>query len=580
MNQSAQDNGTARGWGARRALTPGLTVLLLLLLYIPFCNKAFHIDDQAFMNMARMIGWNPLQALPVDYDYVGKVITQMLPYEITHPLLIPYFIKIVVALFGEREIPLHLAFLLFPLLAGLSLVKVQRLFTAEGGRGWLPVALLFSSMPAILVNGQNIMTDMPTLAFFLWGMASYGDWFAGGPRRSCYIGGVALTLAVFCSYQMLAFVPLIGGYALYRRRVDRHLLLSLALPIAVLAAWLLAIYLRYDIFPLLKTRIGDSETAIGNEISRGLRGRNLRDKSLATIAFFGASLLWALPLHHLLCRTLGWFLAGLGILTPLCWLLTTDLVDYSRLQRGGVAFFLSLGVMSIATFVRIIRQRRRAGEPVGEQIFLLCWVLLVLAYIMLLFPFGSARYLMPALPPALLLLAGERGWVDGVAMRPVLTRVMLCGSLLFGLVAATADYRLAGVYREFAGEVQRLRAENNNSLDVWYIGEWGMHYYLRKAGARYLHANSNAPQLGDYLVIAEMPLLWGPAEELRHRLDAVTALNYSSPLPMRLFSRRSHAGFYAHYWGMLPFAFSREPDEVFTILRVVQDSTDTTPEGK
>jgi len=528
------------------------------------------------MSLARMIGWNPLQAMPVDYDYAGKVITQLLPYEITHPLLVPYYIKLVVALFGESEIPLHLAFLLFPILTGLSLVRLQRLFAEDGGQGSLPLALLFFTMPAVLVTGQNIMTDLPTLAFLLLGIASYGDWLTGGSRRSCYAGGVALTLAGFCSYQMLAFVPLIGGYALCRRRVDRHLLLSLALPIALLAAWFVAIYLRYDIFPLLKSRIGGSHASIGEEISKGLR--NLPGKGLATLAFFGASLLWALPLHHLLCRTLGWFMTGLGILTPLCWLLTAGLDDYSLLQRGGVAFFLSLGCMAVATFVRIIRKRRLAGEPVEGQLFLLCWVLLVFAYIMLLFPFGSARYIMPALPPALLLLAGERGWAEGMSVRPVLTRVVLCCSLLFGLASATADYRFAGVYREFAGEMKRLRAENNNP-DVWYIGEWGMNYYLRRAGARYLHSKSNAPRLGDYVVMPEMPPLWSPAEELRHRLDAEVAFNYSSPLPIRLFSRRSHAGFYAHYWGLLPFAFSREPDEVFTILRVTKDSTDMMPQG-
>ncbi len=554
--------------------TLGLTVLPLLL-FIPFCNKAFHIDDQAFMSMARMMGWNPLQAMPVDYDYAGKVITQMLPYELTHPLLIPYFIKLVVALFGENEIPLHLSFLLFPLLAGFSLVRMQRLFSPDGGLGSFSLALLFFSMPAVLVNSQNIMTDMPTLAFLLWGMANYGEWFAGGSLRGCYVGGVALTLAVFSSYQMLAFLPLIGGYALYRRRVDRHLLLSLALPVAVLVAWLSAVYLRYDIFPLLKSRIGGSRASIGEEISKGLW--NLYDKSLSTIAFFGASLFWALPLHHLFCRTFGWFLAGLGILTPLCWLLIPGLVDYSPLQRGGVAFFISLGCMAVATFVRIILKRRRAGEPAGWQLFLLCWVLLVLGYIILLFPFGSARYIMPALPPALLLLTGERSWSDGVAMRPVLARVILSCSLLFGLTAAAADYRFAGVYREFAGQMQRLRAEHGNSLDVWYIGEWGMHYYLRRAGARYLHATSNAPRLGDYVVMPEMPPLWEPAEELRPRLAVEVAWKYRSPLPVRLFNRRSHAGFYAHYWGMLPFAFSREPDDVFTIFRVVQDSTEALP---
>jgi hypothetical protein len=148
--------------------------------------------------------------------------------------------------------------------------------------------------------------------------------------------------------------------------------------------------------------------------------------------------------------------------------------------------------------------------------------------------------------------------------------VVLCGSLLFGLACATADYRFAGVYREFAGEVQQLRAEAGNNPDVWFIGEWGMNYYLRKAGARYLHATSTAPRLGDYLVIPEMPPLWGPAEALRSRLDVAATREFRSPLPLRLFNRRSRAGFYAHFWGMLPFAFSREPDEVFTLLRVVR----------
>jgi hypothetical protein len=569
LNRAARGDGTDRA-GGRSALLPCLATLALLLLFLPFVDKAFHIDDYAFMNLARMIGWNPLQALPVDYDYTGRIIPQLLPYEITHPLLVPYFIKMVVALGGEGEIPLHVAFLVFPLLAGLSLIKLLRLFTAGGDRSSLLALLFFFSMPAVLVNGQNLMTDLPTLAFLLWGMASYGDWFSGGSRRSCYTGGVALTLAVFCSYQMLAFVPLLGGYALYRRRVDRHLLLSLALPIVVLSAWLLAVYLRYDIFPLVKSRIGDSNASIGAEISKGLKTKNLINKSLATVSFFGASLLWLLPLHHLLRRSLMKFLAGLALLTPLCLLLTGGLNSYTLLQQGGVAFFLALGVMALGTFVRIIRQRRSAGEPALQELFLFCWVLVVLAYVILLFPFGSARYIMPALPPALLLLTGGRDWLSGVATRPTLMAVVLCGSLLFGLACATADYRFAGVYREFAGEVQQLRAEAGNNPDVWFIGEWGMNYYLRKAGARYLHATSTAPRLGDYLVIPEMPPLWGPAEALRSRLDVAATREFRSPLPLRLFNRRSRAGFYAHFWGMLPFAFSREPDEVFTLLRVVR----------
>lgn len=55
---------------------------------------------------------------------------------------------------------------------------------------------------------------------------------------------------------------------------------------------------------------------------------------------------------------------------------------------------------------------------------------------------------------------------------------------------------------------------------------------------------------------------------MRMRLDAYANRDYRSPLPLRLFNRKSNAGFYCHLWGVLPFAISRESDEVFTILKV------------
>ena len=62
-------------------------VLFLSLLYLPFVNKAFHIDDLAYINISKMIAWNPLQAHPVDYPYMGRMFEGMLPYEAPHPLL-------------------------------------------------------------------------------------------------------------------------------------------------------------------------------------------------------------------------------------------------------------------------------------------------------------------------------------------------------------------------------------------------------------------------------------------------------------------------------------------------------------
>jgi hypothetical protein len=265
---------------------------------------------------------------------------------------------------------------------------------------------------------------------------------------------------------------------------------------------------------------------------------------------------------------MGRFLAGLAILTVLCWLLTGALNTHTAMQRVWVALFLALALTAFASFVQEIRRKLTTGEPVVPQLFLLGWVLLVICYVIMLLPFGSVRYILPSLPAALLLLTGDLS--VRVTRRPVLQTIILSGSLLFGLASAYADYRFAGVYRDFAGEMVKLRAGNSTNPEIWYSGEWGMNYYMRKAGARYLYDGSNAPRAGDYVVMPEMPLFWGASSALRQRLDFAAKKEYSSSFPLRLFNRRSRAGFYAHFWGLRPFAFSREPDEVFTIFRVVK----------
>jgi len=97
-----------------------------------------------------------------------------------------------------------------------------------------------------------------------------------------------------------------------------------------------------------------------------------------------------------------------------------------------------------------------------------------------------------------------------------------------------------------------------------------MHYYMDKAGARYLHADSTEPKAGDYLIDPVMPNFWKPEPSVQERLNLFDQQEYRSWLPLRLFNGRSHAGFYAHFWGMLPFAFSSEPDEVFSVYKIVR----------
>ena len=96
-----------------------------------------------------------------------------------------------------------------------------------------------------------------------------------------------------------------------------------------------------------------------------------------------------------------------------------------------------------------------------------------------------------------------------------------------------------------------------------------MQHYLDKEGCKPLSPNVIEPRKGDYVIIPEMPRFWEPVPGLTGRMKIFASREFSSKLPLRLFNRRSNAGFYAHYWGLLPFSFSREPDELFQIWEVV-----------
>ena len=95
-----------------------------------------------------------------------------------------------------------------------------------------------------------------------------------------------------------------------------------------------------------------------------------------------------------------------------------------------------------------------------------------------------------------------------------------------------------------------------------------MRHYMEKAGIRILPATSNEPKAGDFVVIPEMPRFWQLSGLVRERLVVYAQRKFISALPIRLFNRRGHAGFYSHLWGMLPLTFSTEPDEVFIVYRV------------
>lgn len=541
--------------------------ILLLLLFVPFVGKAMHIDDIAFLRLGDYFGWNPLQSLAHDYPYQGRAEPGFSAYESTHPLLIPYLLKVLQAVVGPSELWLHLAFLCFPALALWSLGRLDRLREPGQGLDALAVPVLFASLPAFVVNGQNLMTDVPTLAFLLAGLAAVAAGVRDGSGRCRWLACFWLSCAVFSSYQALAFLPVLLGFVLCAApsgEPRRRWLLPLALPVLLMGGWLLLVYVEHGIFPLLREQ---ARVGIGSEVTRGLQWQVFWPKALFSLAMIGASLLFVLPIRFCRPGLRPTWQGGVALAAMVAvFFLAAPAETGPHSRRLALACFAALGGFGLGLAGLELRRWWQRTEARGWAALCGGWIAMSLLVTLAALPFGSARYLLPLFPVLfIVLLRDSRG--EGFRA-PRLAAALLLVSLLWGGAHAWADYYHAGTYRTMAAELAAFRRSLGSDRTLWYVGEWGMRHYFDQAGARYLLADSTEPRAGDYVIIPEMPRFWAPAAQLRPRLTFYASREFRSPLPLRLFNRRSGAGFYCHHWGMLPFAFSAEPDEVFIIQEV------------
>ncbi len=539
---------------------------LLCFLYLPFLDNAFHIDDLAFINISKMIGWNPLDAEPQDYPYMGIMQENTLPYEATHPLFVPYFIKILNAIAGEKEIFYHSFFLIFPLIGIYGLTRLNRILFMDNKDSLLTI--FFISTPAFLVNSHNVMTDVPTLAFMLSGMAFFYKAIEYDSFRFSLLGGVFFTLGIFSSYHVGFFIIPLLFYALRLKRLNLRLIAGLTIPILTLLIWLILVYYNHGIFPVLKTRISYG-VSMKDEILRGLRIENLIGKSLNIPANIGMSTIFLLLYYHISKKTLKRFLLKTLILTAICLpiilIILKDKTSLEFLKALGLSSLFSVGILSIMDAIRITLKDVNNEERI-KKTSLLVWIFVVIIYNILVFPFSCARYILPLIPPVYLILLSNTERLEN-EKRTLYYKAIPVLSVIFGFICAYADYKYADTYREFSKEVRAFRMNIEPAATVWYIGEWGMRYYLDKAGARYLLRDSFEPKKGDFVIVPEMPNLWRP-ELLIPRLRLYATREFNWNFPLRLFNLRSSTGFYAHHWGLLPFSISNEHLESFRIYEV------------
>jgi 4-amino-4-deoxy-L-arabinose transferase-like glycosyltransferase len=532
------------------APSPGISRALIVafacLLSLPFIHQPLHLDDYFYVDIAENVLHNPLFAQDMPYVFEGQHFQDLASH--SHAPFVSYYIALAMVSLPDslgEEAKLHLAFVIFPIIIGLSAYSLARAFSPHP----LLVALLIQATPVVMVNSHTLMADVPALAFWLLALCGFHKWFTQGKSRHLALCVLASILATFTSYQSLSLVLLFALYAWLKGRTDRGVVLACALPILFVVAWFVFGYAHYGRFLPLNT----ASFAAG----RGMFApQQIAERIVAILAYIGATTLF--PVGYLLV-CLPWLrgralalslLASLGLVQVFA-------PDYTLYEKGMLVLFLwaalALSARIILSGISAWRRKEGASRD-AETLFIASWFGLVFVYCVIVFFTSTARYALPLVPPAVIFVSREA------------RRLLATGRMaLIGLLAATlgqgtalsiSDLQFAKIYTQIVGDV-KLKYQGLPGK-IWYGGEWGFRHYMKRAGFELIASDAGSPPVrgGDLIVLPQLASPYRLAQDLESMLIKVEERQYKPRWPLRLLDEGSHAGFHSVHWGLLPYSFS------------------------
>lgn len=530
-----------------------LLILMNLCIHVPFVNKAFHLDDVQYLAIARNVFENPLFPLDLPYVFEGQRVSL---WGHTHPPLNSYFLAgaLWVANAPPSEVPLHSLYLLFPLAATVSFYFLARRFAVPP---ILSTALLVS-VPAIIVSAQTLMTDVPLLAFWLCATTLFIYGVDRRDNRLTRLTLLPLTAAVFTSYQGLALLPLLLLYAFLHGQLRARLTVIVSLPVILLASWQLLGYAYRGSF--YATTLFDYLQQLGV-----LLPSTKVSVAISTLTYLGGTILLFPFLFVAFGRTSK--VLAFAALVVAVLVAAQRLPNYGTLQRALFASCFAGGLLTTAWVLRFLFGQAAQRRENADGIFLSLWFLGVISYCILLFFSGSARYLLPASPPLLILLVktAQSRWSPTALGWRGFWMVLLACQLALGLAAAHADYEFANIGRQAARDFQQRHLISGEAF--FFSGEWGFRYYLSELGGQIMTADSTAP-LGTLVIKSRLSLSKSFDNEFDRSLEVVEKRTYAVSSPLRLLDYGTHAGWWSDGWGVLPFWFSTQPLDEVTVYRV------------
>lgn len=540
----------------------------VLLLTLPFMNKAVHIDDIAFLYIAKQIIKDPLHPYSFNLEWSSET---GLAIHITDPPLMPYYIAIILLLFGEIEWVLHLSFIIFPLIAGISMYYLSKKFTTKP---LYPTLFLITSI-VFVVMSHNFMVDVPFLAFFLLSIVLYIYGVDLNKNYLMIIGVLFCGLAYLVKYSGIIVIPVLAVYALSKKKLKP--ISYLIIPIIIIGLWNLYTFKIYGIphnIQILGWLL---------ESQSSFTPQSIIIRLITNFTYIGGATLFPLILLYPFIidnkNKIAYALIAIiaSILSVILYFVSESFTfRYTVLQLILFAFFLSMGLFFLFVIVRyychfflkLFKFKNIFNEQYTNNIFLFSWFLIVFLFNST-FAGGAARYVTAVLPPMLISyfkIIDKHKFFNTKSLKNFIFISVILTSML-GAVVAYADYEFANTYRDFSEIVSQYKNDDNK---IWFAGHLGFQYYMEDKGYTVLGLDDNSPKKGDIVIKAQLPSPRKFSPELKERLMLLYTKSYKGKLPLKLQNSKAHAGFYTYGGGFLPYSFSHSNLEDFDIYVVVK----------
>lgn len=523
----------------------GIIIILTLAALLPFVNKAFHIDDTTLIYCARQILKTPLLSYSdATTNWFGFPQSLWL---FTDAPLLSYYVAFVIKIMGENELWLHIFYLIFPVIAIISMYLLSKRFNIPA----LLSTLLLVSTPCFMVCATNIMPDVALLAFYLTTVCAFIYGIDRENKWWLIISGFLAGLTCLIKYPGLTVIPVLFFYSIMKRKFLKGIL-SLSICLGIIGICCL-----HNIVFLGKTHF---ITLLYWHKYFKLTSLSILSNSLGTLSIIGGATIFPF-LFILLIRIrkdlcIYFFIIWLALLIFIYFL-----KEYTLFRLTLVVLLASLGTLFYQKAINLLNDK---GVNRIDIIFLLIWLGVISCYnIFVITWFASPKYTLFLIPPMICLFL--KSLSQEINKKRFYTFIVYTGVILNFVLSVSithADYIYADTYRNFVQTHVKYLKEKPEK--IWFRGHWGFQYYMEKEGFTYLALN-DMPEKGQIII---MPFICDHesfSQDLKEKLKLVRIINYKSWYPIRIMLPRDRVNFYTYEIGSLPYGISIEPLETFQI---------------